>query len=398
MMGPMEPQSAATARLVRRRHGRMIAGVCQGIADHFHIDPIIVRIAFVIATFFGGAGAIAYAAAWLLIPEEDERTSLGERVLHERRWGRIAGIVLIVIAISSLTPHMWWFHGGAFFAVLLIVGGLCLLSPGFAGRESDEPRPPPPPTPSTPAPTAAPSTLAPQTASSSMPPPFPPSPTTALLDEPPPPPSPPPIRRRRRGGIGSLTLGLLFVAGGVVGLVVAAGNSIEPTYVFAVGLLVVGAALVISTWVGRSFILIPVGIVLVALMSASSVIDVPFTGGVGQKNITPFALSDLHDEYHLGIGELQVDLTHVTFDRGTTQHVKATVGIGHVLVRLPRNVVVELHGHAGMGEVRFLGDEHDGGIRVDRDATLSAPGESVPHVAIDAEVGIGQVEVVDAAA
>jgi phage shock protein PspC (stress-responsive transcriptional regulator) len=358
----------------------MIAGVCQGIADHFHIDPIIVRIAFVIAAFFGGAGAIAYAAAWLLIPEEDCRSSLGEHILRERRWGRIAGIVLIVLAVSSVTPHMWWFHGGVFFAVLLIVGGLFLLSPGSFHREPDEPPSPTPPAPS-----------------STPPPPTPPPPTTALLDEPLPP-SPPPIRRRRRGGIGSLTLGLLFVAGGVVGLVVAAGNSVEPTYVFAVGLLIVGAALVVSTWIGRSFVLIPVGIVLVALMSASTVIDVPFTGGVGQKQVTPFALSDLHDEYHLGIGELQLDLTHVTFDRGTTRHVKATVGIGHLRVRLPRNVVVELHGHAGMGEVRFLDDEHDGGIRVDRDVTLTAPGESVPHIAIDAEVGIGQVEVVDAAA
>jgi hypothetical protein len=87
----------------------------------------------------------------------------------------------------------------------------------------------------------------------------------------------------------------------------------------------------------------------------------------------------------------------VTFDRGTTKHVKATVGLGHLLVRIPRNVVVELHGHTGMGEVRFL-DQHDGGVRVDRDTTLSAPGESVPHIAIDAEVGIGQVEVLDAAA
>src|SRR5258708_3250524 len=83
----MEPQSATTARLVRRRRGRMIAGVGNGIAEHFGIDPIFVRIGFVVAAFFGGAGVIAYAAAWLLIPEEGETTSIGERVIREHRWG-----------------------------------------------------------------------------------------------------------------------------------------------------------------------------------------------------------------------------------------------------------------------------------------------------------------------
>ncbi|HMC71298.1 MAG TPA: PspC domain-containing protein, partial [Mycobacteriales bacterium] len=68
---------------MRRRHGRMIAGVCQGISDHFHIDPLVVRIGFVLTAFFGGAGAIAYVAAWVLIPEEGESRSVGERIVHE---------------------------------------------------------------------------------------------------------------------------------------------------------------------------------------------------------------------------------------------------------------------------------------------------------------------------
>ena len=64
-------------------------------------------------------------------------------------------------------------------------------------------------------------------------------------------------------------MGLLFIGGGVVGIVVAAGTSVEPTYVFAVGLIIVGAALVITTWLGRGYILIPVGVLLVGLMSAT---------------------------------------------------------------------------------------------------------------------------------
>jgi predicted membrane protein len=154
---------------------------------------------------------------------------------------------------------------------------------------------------------------------------------------------------------------------------------------------------VISTWFGRSIVLIPLGIVLVGLMSISTVIDVPITGGVGEKRATPITLAELDDEYHLGMGELRIDLSHLTFERGTVHTIKASVGIGHVLIVLPRNVTAELHGHAGMGELRFL-DQHEGGIRVDRDTSLPAAGENPGRLVIDAEVGLGQVEVIDAAA
>jgi phage shock protein PspC (stress-responsive transcriptional regulator) len=374
-MSAMEEQSATTPRLVRRRQGRMIAGVCTGIADHFGIDPILVRIAFVVAAFFGGAGVIAYVAACILIPEEYESTSIGERVVREHRWGRIAGLALIVIALSSLARPVWWFGGHGLFPVLLIVGGLFLLSHEFSARSG-----------ASPAPLASP-----------IPPAPPGPPTTEALPSPPPVEPPPRQERKRRGGLGALTFGLLMIGGGVVGLVLAAGNSIEPSYVFAIGLLIVGGALVVSTWFGRGLVLVPAGLVLVGLMSASTVIDVPITGGFGEKKVTPLTLAELKDEYHLGIGELRLDLTHVAFDRGSTRTVKVTVGVGHLVIVLPRNIMAELRGHAGLGEVRFL-DQHEGGIRVDRDMTLSAPGENAAHVVIEADVGVGQVEALDAAA
>lgn len=372
----MEPQSATTPRLVRRSDGRMIAGVCNGIADHFGIDPILVRIAFVVITFFGGAGVIAYAAAWLLIPEDGETTSIGERVLREHRWGRIAGFVLIAIAISSLARPVWWVGGHSLFSVLLIVGGLYLLSPGFAGRAAGPATPDAPPSP-----------------------PVAPDPTTefSFTQQYPPPTAPPPAAKRpkRRGGLGALTFGLLFIGGGVVGLLLAGGNDIEPAYVFAVGLLVVGAALVVSTWFGRSFVLIPLGIVLAGLMSISTVIDVPITGGVGDKRATPLTVTELKNEYHLGVGDLRLDLTHLNFERGSVHTVKASVGIGSLRVTVPRNATVELRGHAGLGELRLF-DQREGGIDVDRDSTQSAVGENAPRLILDVEVGIGEVRVSDA--
>ncbi|UMG93361.1 PspC domain-containing protein [Nocardioides sp. TF02-7] len=58
-------------RIRRSRTDRKLAGVAAGVARHFDIDPLIVRVAFVVLVFFGGGGVLAYAAGWLFIPEEE---------------------------------------------------------------------------------------------------------------------------------------------------------------------------------------------------------------------------------------------------------------------------------------------------------------------------------------
>ena len=65
-------------RFVRTFDGRMVAGVCSGIADYSGIDVNLVRLAFVIATFFGFIGVLAYLAAWVIVPEEGESGSIAE--------------------------------------------------------------------------------------------------------------------------------------------------------------------------------------------------------------------------------------------------------------------------------------------------------------------------------
>lgn len=59
----------ARQRLVRPRHGRKIAGVCQGMAEFFDLDVSLIRIAWVICLFCG-IGLLAYIVAWVVIPEE----------------------------------------------------------------------------------------------------------------------------------------------------------------------------------------------------------------------------------------------------------------------------------------------------------------------------------------
>jgi phage shock protein C len=56
------------ARLERPRGGRMIAGVCAGLARHYGWSVTKVRLVFLLFAFFG-AGEIAYLALWLIMPK-----------------------------------------------------------------------------------------------------------------------------------------------------------------------------------------------------------------------------------------------------------------------------------------------------------------------------------------
>jgi phage shock protein C len=58
-------------RLSRSRRERMLGGVSAGLAAYFDIDPVIVRLAWVLGTVFsGGAVAIAYVVLWAVVPDE----------------------------------------------------------------------------------------------------------------------------------------------------------------------------------------------------------------------------------------------------------------------------------------------------------------------------------------
>jgi phage shock protein C len=72
--------------LVRTRDGRILAGVCSGLAEYFGIDANLVRLIVAVVTVFtGGFGALAYLAAWVVIPEEGEKTSIAENLVNKNR-------------------------------------------------------------------------------------------------------------------------------------------------------------------------------------------------------------------------------------------------------------------------------------------------------------------------
>jgi phage shock protein PspC (stress-responsive transcriptional regulator) len=74
-------------RLYRTRDGRIVAGVCSGAGQFAGVDPNLVRVLFVVVSVFTGffPGILAYLLAWVVIPEEGEKSSIAESLISQSR-------------------------------------------------------------------------------------------------------------------------------------------------------------------------------------------------------------------------------------------------------------------------------------------------------------------------
>src|SRR3954453_10166404 len=129
---PDPPEAPSSRRLTGSTSDRVIAGVAGGLGRHFSIDPVVVRIAFIVGSFFGGAGLIAYAAAWLLVPSDDG-TSRADAAGIAKRLGIAIG--MLVLTGVAIVAGFWGAASGGATTVAIIViaaGGLLVLG-AFTG-------------------------------------------------------------------------------------------------------------------------------------------------------------------------------------------------------------------------------------------------------------------------
>ena len=140
-------------RLYRSRKKKVIAGICGGLGDHLDIDPVILRIIFVLITVFHGIGILIYIIMWIIIPEESfsppftgeeakgpevsleseenqsEMPKEKGEVKNAPSGGRIVfGVILILVGFIFLSDRYLPFFDFEFvFAIGLITLGISLL-------------------------------------------------------------------------------------------------------------------------------------------------------------------------------------------------------------------------------------------------------------------------------
>jgi hypothetical protein len=107
------------------------------LGDRYNLDPIVVRVAFVALTFFGGIGPLLYVLGWLFLPEEGDEVSGVEGLLHRGHTSMSPGFaVLLCLLLVPLTgvgfSSGWlgrgsWFGGSGLIALALFCVALYAL-------------------------------------------------------------------------------------------------------------------------------------------------------------------------------------------------------------------------------------------------------------------------------
>jgi phage shock protein C len=118
-----------TVRLHRSTTDRVCFGVCSGIADYLAVDPAMVRLAFVVATVWGGIGLVLYVVLAVILPVGTNASLLPGRLTLERSH-LLAGVVLIVLGSLLLASNLGlapWLTWNLFWPCVAILVGVMLL-------------------------------------------------------------------------------------------------------------------------------------------------------------------------------------------------------------------------------------------------------------------------------
>lgn len=116
-------------RLPQRGH---VAGVAAGIGYRYDVDPVLIRVAFVVSTLFGGTGIVLYLAAWLVLSRAGDSASgvesmVGRGHSSDSTTKTVVVAVALVIALSTLGPAGVGLGGSGVISLAAMLGGLWLL-------------------------------------------------------------------------------------------------------------------------------------------------------------------------------------------------------------------------------------------------------------------------------
>lgn len=369
-----------------------IGGVAAGLAQRLGIDPAIVRGVFVVLTVLGGLGMIAYGAAWLLLPAQED----GRIHLEDAFGGRLDNLGLAggvgMVLVGLMRPGTWWWRWDVWPTLpilALTVTAIGVTLPFLLARRGDAQAGPPAPSASaTPTGESPPGWSPPEgpprasgfaPGAASTPPAPEPVATTEVswttptaqtwtheagTSSPAPAPAPPPPPAPRVPGPGArLTaaffgLALLTAAG----IVVAdrAGRLDGTAALIALGAVIVVLALgaLTASLIGRrqgAMAVVATLLAMVAVPVAPFAAGWPsgamVTGGWGDATWSPVASTGSSHVGH-GLGNLEVDLASGWADV-VGGEATADLGMGELTVVVPRGEPVVVEASIGLGSVEL---------------------------------------------
>lgn len=342
--GAPAPTAPPPTRLRRSRSDRMVAGVCGGLAETLSVDPVVIRVFLVVLTCFGGVGAVAYVAGWLLMPDGDDE-AIAQGVLHRRGRGRgrailavALGAVAVIVAIRTVSGH----HARGPLLVLILIGAFLLIrSKGRCVNRTPMYRS-----------GAAQYPVGPRTT-----PTGPDQPTAPVT---PPGPVPPPGPIAPRSALGRIVTCLVLIGLGVLAAADALGADVPLPAYPALVLTGAGLGLLVATRYGRARGLIALGL-LGALALPPAAFAQEFAGPIAHHRsvIAPTSTGGLPALIQYRAGDVAIDLSGLDLTGGnaaTTVH----LGAGRLLVTVPARAQVNVHTELTAGRQEILGTDTEG--------------------------------------
>jgi phage shock protein PspC (stress-responsive transcriptional regulator) len=423
-------------RLVRLDDEKMIAGVASGIGRYLGIDPFVIRLGFVAASFLGGAGLVLYIVAALILPRESngvvsEQPTQGSELvrwfLRQRTWVKVALVVVLFLVIGGFANAHGLFVWGA---ALLVIGAFLLLrsdepAPSATATAASEPEPTPStaattttgqwPTAQQPAaqqstaqqsaaqqPTAQWSATQQSTAQWSAAQPTIETPlTTAAYGNPSPPQSSPaePAKPRYVRNSDALPVIGTGVAFFVAAALLVLGHhdviNLSVQHFLAAIVIVLGATVFVGAWIGRARILTGLALTLVFFTAVSSVAGVHLDNGTGLSDNRPTTIAALQQDYSFGAGREILDLSSLPADDAASP-VRITLSAGDLVIVVPRNRPVAVDARVGFGHIDALGQQRSG-VQKKLSATHDAfdPYTTTSTLVVEAHNGFGRILVTD---
>lgn len=386
---PPPPPTTERGLLRRNKSSRVAAGVCSGLGDYFGLDPVLFRVLFATAAFFGGAGILAYLLAWAAIPEAGTAHAPIDNLIAWMRRRRfpvwiaaaVGGLILWAVAFS------WW-APGPFFPVVAVA---ILVVVVFARREMQ---------PGTRAPSAPPVDLAKDTstAGDSSTEPIttstaPAAPTwsrdaRAWYEE-----ARASARERRRR---SLPLRIAMLATLLVTVTVLAIvdgiTGIQFQVYFWTVLGIVGVGLLAGLVTRRlPFSMTPLLLPAIAGVVAFGGSHASLHDGIGQRDWRPTAAAAA--DYRLMFGQGLLDLTALP-QQGAARVIHVTMGAGQVRIIAPRTMNLTVLANVHMGQIENDGDAVDftrtSGLGLSR--VIPPPADTVGSpITVDVHVADGNI-------